>query len=57
MENLNAGIKPISPTYPLRPVRPAEKDRKSGEQPKKPPDRQQPDNDDGEPKPLIDEHV
>ena len=55
-----SGIRHITPAYPVKPVQPAQKDRETDR--RKKPKYEQPGNDDadddnGEHKPTIDEHV
>ena len=61
MAEFVTGIKPISPSYPVKPVQPANKDRESDAErrKRKPPEEQRrpADENDGEDRPTIDEHV
>lgn len=61
MADFVSGIKPITPSYPVKPVQPVNKDRDQRKPPAKQPqheDKQRdPDDDDAEGKPTIDEHV
>jgi len=63
MADFISGIRNITPAYPVKPVQPAHKDRETGRR-KKPKDERHDANDeekhddeDGERKPTIDEHV
>lgn len=60
MADYISGIKHITPAYPVKPVQPAQKDRQTDRR-KKPkyerPGKGDSDDDHGERKPTIDEHV
>jgi len=60
MADYISGIKHITPAYPVKPVQPTQKDRETDRRDKpkyKAPENKDRDEDDGDHKPTIDEHV
>jgi len=63
MADYISGIKHITPSYPVKPVQPVQKDRETDRRQKPREERRDkdenhgPDDQDGERKPTIDEHV